>query len=521
VQNQDLFNRIFSRFSEYSFGLVLIILLLFTTSVKAQKGCIKAKPRNGFPNGIDTVCQNDLSPNLSLLFPSDSVGVHIVQWTLDTTPANPIILVNPPKIDSSTLALTTAFVRYAKSIGGATTCFSYWQTINFMVVGKPPKPSIIPIAGAPANRKISICEGTSSVLKDSLVKQAYPLHWYALDSLGNKVNFNGIIPIAKYTGRDTIFYAQYGPPNYCYGDTLQVHVAVLPLPVLKVNPIKGYTICQGLSIPFNALTQHQGYTPTYDWYVNNILVAKKSGPGYTIPANQFKAGDPVKVFYILHPDFGAPYYHCDSIGPLNAGGKPFSSDTVSITILPPAKVPGPILGPYIVYAGQKNLFYSVPLDTTLSYVWRFNNNDAVINYANNTASISYSDSLNFSSNKEIVDSITVVVQNVCDSAKETLVVYIRPYLKPINILTPNGDNINDAWIINNIDNEAYVGNTVSVFDRFGNLVFKQANYTNASAWNGTYKGSLLSEGTYYYLIQYLEDTYTKYLKGYLTILRGK
>lgn len=498
-------------------GFLFLLFLLGFDRVQGQ--CIKSKPNDPFPNGIDTLCQNDPSPNLNTLIVPDSVN-HSLQWTADTVlgPFN----VSPPKIDSSILGTQIYYYRYSKGPSGVPNCFSYWTKITFTINPKPPKPAIIPIAGVSGNRKISICEAGSSNLSDSLVSQpGYTLHWYALDSLGNKVPFNGIIPLAKYTGRDTLYYAQYGPPGYCYGDTLQVHVAVLPLPVLKVNPILGYTICQGRAIPFNALTQHQGYTPTYDWYVNNVLVAKKSGPGYTIPGNQFKAGDPVKVFYILHPDFGADYYHCDSIGPLNGGGKPFSSDTVSITLLPPSAVPGPIAGPYIVYQGQKDLFYSVPLDTTLSYLWRFNNNDAVVHYANNTASISYSDSLNFNSNKEIVDTLTIVVQNVCDSAKESLIIYIRPYLKPINILTPNGDNINDTWIIKNIDNNAYAGNTVMVYDRFGNLVFKQQNYSNAGAWNGTYKGSPLSEGTYYYLIEYLEDTATKYLKGYLTILRGR
>ena|GEM_PF-1029480 len=502
--------------------IFLLISLFSFHLVEAQIGCIKNKPRNPFPNGVDTVCLNFPSPNLGQIIRPDSAN-HNLEWA--TTPADTLagtVSVNAPKIDSSKLGNQVVYIRYSKGLTGVPTCFSYWTTFTVMVAPVPPKPSIIPLPPAPANRKISVCEGTSANLSDSLVKiPGYSLVWYALDSLGNKVAFNGTIINAVYKGRDTIYYAAESKPGFCSGDTLQVHVAVLPLPVLKVNPVLGYTVCQGIAMPFNVLDQHTGFKPTYNWYVNGAPVAKKSGTGYTIPGTQFKAGDKVLVYYTANIDQFAPYFHCDSIGPLNAGGKPFSSDTVSITILPPAKVPGPIHGPYIVYAGQSNLFYSVPLDTTLSYKWRFNNNDAVINYANNTASISYSDTLNFTSNKQILDTITVTVQNVCDSAKETLVVYIRPYLKPINILTPNGDNINDTWIINNIDNDAYSGsNTVSVYDRFGSLVFKQQNYSNAGAWNGTYKGSPLSEGTYYYIIQYEEDTYTKILKGYLTILRG-
>lgn len=494
------------------------MLILFLGSVNAQAQCIKNKPTNPYPRGIDTLCQSDPAPDLSKAISADSISFSL-EWTVTDSTLAPTN--KPPTIITTVSGTTVVYVRqYKKS---QITCHSSWQSLTFTVLSKPPiKPAIIPMPPAPANRKISICEGSMANLTDSLVSQAgYTVHWYALDSLGNKVVFNGIIPKAKYTGRDTLFYAQEGASGYCFGDTLQVHVAVLPLPVLKVNPIKGYTICEGQDIPFNVLDAHTGYKPTYDWYVNDQQVNARSGNTYTISGGTFKAGDPVKVYYVVHIDKFAPYYHCDSVGTPTLGYS-FRSDTISIKILPKSKVPGPIAGPYIVYAGQKNLFYSVPLDTTLAYQWRIDNpGHASVNYANNTASISYSDTLNFSTNKQIIDTITVVVQNVCDSAKETLVVYIRPYLKPINILTPNGDNINDTWIINNIDNEAYIGNHVRIYDRFGTLVYDQQNYSNASAWNGTYKGNALSEGTYYFILEYHEDTFTKALKGYITILRNR
>ena len=42
--------------------------------------------------------------------------------------------------------------------------------------------------------------------------------------------------------------------------------------------------------------------------------------------------------------------------------------------------------------------------------------------------------------------------------------------------SPNGDGINDAWVIENIT--AFPNNTVSLFSRSGKLVFKQKNYQN-------------------------------------------
>ena len=66
-------------------------------------------------------------------------------------------------------------------------------------------------------------------------------------------------------------------------------------------------------------------------------------------------------------------------------------------------------------------------------------------------------------------------------------------------LTPNGDGINDIWMIYNIEN--YPNNTVRVFNRWGNEVFSAEGYRNT--WNGHYKNrsqSLPESSSYYYQI---------------------
>lgn len=65
-------------------------------------------------------------------------------------------------------------------------------------------------------------------------------------------------------------------------------------------------------------------------------------------------------------------------------------------------------------------------------------------------------------------------------------------------ISPNGDGINDTWIIDGIEN--YPSNKVQVFDKWGDMVFEEVNYKND--WIGKGKnGSLLPDGTYYYLIK--------------------
>lgn len=86
-------------------------------------------------------------------------------------------------------------------------------------------------------------------------------------------------------------------------------------------------------------------------------------------------------------------------------------------------------------------------------------------------------------------------------------------VKPENFFTPNGDGINDKWVIQDI--QQYPGNLVTVFDRTGRTVFQMSNYNNS--WDGHYNGNLLAIGTYYYTIRLSKDTPP--VKGFITIVR--
>jgi gliding motility-associated-like protein len=69
-------------------------------------------------------------------------------------------------------------------------------------------------------------------------------------------------------------------------------------------------------------------------------------------------------------------------------------------------------------------------------------------------------------------------------------------LKAPNVFSPNGDGINDLWVIPGI--EGYPDCVLSVFDRNGRRVLEQRGYTNT--WNGTYNGQPVPEGTYYFVL---------------------
>ncbi|MBB2148916.1 MBG domain-containing protein [Pedobacter gandavensis] len=85
-------------------------------------------------------------------------------------------------------------------------------------------------------------------------------------------------------------------------------------------------------------------------------------------------------------------------------------------------------------------------------------------------------------------------------------------VKATNIMTPNGDGVNDKWVIDNI--EFYPNNEVKIFDRSGRMVYSKKGYDNT--WEGTLNGTPLAEGTYYYVIDFGKVTPAK--KGFITIV---
>lgn len=108
--------------------------------------------------------------------------------------------------------------------------------------------------------------------------------------------------------------------------------------------------------------------------------------------------------------------------------------------------------------------------------------------------------------------VTVTVADGCITTREVTVSINTDFRIDVpNLFTPNGDGINDFWVISNIftyDSE------VLIFNRWGTELYSSTSYQND--WNGTNSdGDPLADGTYYYVVKVGEKVY----KGAITILR--
>lgn len=101
--------------------------------------------------------------------------------------------------------------------------------------------------------------------------------------------------------------------------------------------------------------------------------------------------------------------------------------------------------------------------------------------------------------------------------RDTVLITVIPEINASSGFTPNGDGLNDTWIIDNL--ELFPDNNVQIFDRWGVILYSQKGYNSGNAWDGTYNGKPLPVGTYYYTIELNDARFPEPMTGPLTIYR--
>ena len=99
------------------------------------------------------------------------------------------------------------------------------------------------------------------------------------------------------------------------------------------------------------------------------------------------------------------------------------------------------------------------------------------------------------------------ITSACESRTLTRRVATAPCLTIPNIITPNGDQVNDRWAVEGLRGEGWA---LEVFDRWGRRVFQTENYANE--W-----GENVGAGVYFYLLRRVSTNATH--KGWVEVVR--
>lgn len=201
----------------------------------------------------------------------------------------------------------------------------------------------------------------------------------------------------------------------------------------------------------------------------------------------------------------------------------------------------PVIGEEIIFtitvgnegqAGVSDVIVNEVIQNGFTYVshqasigsYDLNNGEWTIPYLNGgeTAVLTIRVKVNPTGNYSNVATIGSIGGNVTiDPDDNSSEVVVEPScLNVYNEISPNSDGVNDYFYIDCI--EQYPGNSLTVYNRYGNVVYSTNGYKND--WDGTAnvsgvigKGEQLPVGTYYYLLKIDEKEFES--TGWIYIVR--
>ncbi|MDB5125149.1 MAG: hypothetical protein JWP94_3278 [Mucilaginibacter sp.] len=268
----------------------------------------------------------------------------------------------------------------------------------------------------------------------------------------------------------------------CIPGSASINVTINPTPIVTAGPDQ--EICSNLDVQLNgSVTFTGGGTWT------------SSGTGQFFPSNT--ALNASYIFSEADKKAGSVVITLTSSGP--GVCLPVASKMNVRIIAAPVVQPVPDL---YVLQNETAILKPAVSGTNLTYLWTQNqylNNNTVRNPT-------------FTGVEDMTYTLTVTGTAGCVAQTKFVIKVLKPIVIP-NTFTPNGDGINDTWVIKELD--TYPNITVRIFDRYGQQLYYSNGYPQA--WDGTYNGKKLPWGTYYYLIDL--KNYNKKLSGWVAIIK--
>jgi gliding motility-associated-like protein len=241
------------------------------------------------------------------------------------------------------------------------------------------------------------------------------------------------------------------------------------------------SVCEGQTYTAIAYPQNCPDNSTFKWYVNNIFVAETPDPFFQ--TSDLVDGDMITVETNCYAQCSE--YVTVTSGPISVYGFPLDAGT-DLYLKP----------------GETGQLQASTTATT--YIW--------------TPSYNVSDTLALNPFVYPDQTTTYTIsatQNGCTQF-DYVTVYIDDPLVIPTTFSPNGDDINDTWVIGGV--EEFPNCFVQIFDRWGQELFQATSYNDKKAWDGTYKEGEAAEGVYFYIVK-LRDSQNREFRGSITLIR--
>ncbi len=268
-------------------------------------------------------------------------------------------------------------------------------------------------------------------------------------------------------------------PSQLESNDIVFNVNPTPTATLSIASTNGL-LCEGTDITFTSVATNAGMNPQYIWTVNNTSAGVNSDVFVSSPLT---AGDVVSAYLI-------------SDNPCSINDTAFANQL--IILQSPEVNAGVDVSILEGDSIQLSAIGSIPGIYTWSPSGTLNSAFVSAPWASPTTTTEYTVVLTTTDGCSAQDGVVITV-------KEDLVIYTS--------FTPNGDGVNDTWIIDNI--EEYEACTVEIFNRWGNKVYSSVGYS--APWDGKHEGEMQPFGVYQYIIHLYDGA--KPLEGTVTILK--
>lgn len=347
----------------------------------------------------------------------------------------------------------------------------------------------------PVNGPSTVCGGSTGIIFYlSPVAGAFSYQW-TVPPGANIISGQGDTLIVVDFGNATSGNVQVQSSNGCNlssaASSLPVTIIPSLTPAVSLVATPGTFVCPATPVSFTASTSGIGSAViNYEFKINGTTVQNSSAPTLT---TFIMNGDLVKCIISL------------------SGGSCTTSTTATSNEITMSTSPD--AQPVLVNAGNDVGIIagqSIQLNASAdngTYLWSPPTGLGSVNILNPIASPVVTTEY----------TLTVTTTSGCSASDNIKVNVKQPdcSIEPMNAFSPNGDGINDKWIV--FKGACYHDIAVSIYNRYGSPVYQSKNYHND--WVGIFNGKQLPDGTYYAVIVYNKNGKATIIKTDVSILR--